>query len=241
MKKNSYLVYDNDNDTSEPNSLRDIFEQEEQDLPPENEPTPEDKKEKNKRKEKPVKEKNPKKLIEKFFIGLIAVTSLAIIGVLTLFFLGRPEEILINAEQQTERALFDYTAEYSQKINGYFYDIKDLLIKYRDGEVSDITKPLDEIKTKVEVSKEEFVEYKIDYTKNDGKDVFDIYVSRLLNLSKLIDELYNSVDAEDAISINNERVIAEKEYVEDSKAFIKKWLNDNGIPFKVVDDKIILE
>ena len=63
----------------------------------------------------------------------------------------------------------------------------------------------------------------------------------MFNLSKLIDELLTSTNPQEAIDFNNNRVLTEKEYVEDSKAFIKKWLNNNDIPFEVIDDKIILK
>lgn len=240
--KKNYLVYDNEEDTEHTESLRDIFEQEEtQELPSESElPNNQPVKEKSK-KEKTQKEKNPKKLIEKFLIGLIVFASLAIVGVLALFFIGQPEEIIINADQQTERALFDYTAEYSQKINGFYLEIKDILLEYRDDSKTDIWTPLNEIKLKVEAAKTEFIVYEEDYAKNQGQDVFDIYVSRMFNLSKLIDELLTSTNSQEAIDFNNNRVLTEKEYVEDSKAFIKKWLNNNDIPFEVVDDKIILK
>lgn len=137
--KKKYIVFDEDEHSEHSESLRDIFEQEEtQEFPsmPE-EPSVQDSKEKAKN-EKPTKEKNPKKIIEKFLIGLIVFASLAIIGVLALFFIGQPSEIIINADQQTERALFDYTAEYSQKINGFYLEIKELLLEYRDDSKTDI-------------------------------------------------------------------------------------------------------
>ena len=137
--KKTYLVYDKDDDTEHSESLRDIFEQEEtQESPIESESSNLQPNKEKSKKEKVPKERNPKKLIEKFLIGLIVVVSLAIVGVLALFFIGQPDEIIINADQQTERALFDYTAEYSQKINGFYLEIKDLLLEYRDDTKTDI-------------------------------------------------------------------------------------------------------
>lgn len=219
-KRNTYLVYDAEEETSETGSLRERLEN---DFAEAQAPADEPVKPVKEKKEKSKKlDKSSKKFIEKILIGIIALVSVAISGILVLFVTGGTPEIIINSEQQTKIVLFDYTAEYSQKINGHFTEIRELLLEYRENPQTDITTPLITIKERVDAQSSEFLAYKEDYYKHYGNDVFDTYVSRMFNLSKLVNELMTVKSPQEAIDLNNARILKDEDYGVEAMVYIKK-------------------
>lgn len=234
-KRKNYLVYDGEEETVESGSLREMLESETV-----QEPKTPTEPEKTIPKAAKTDKRKSKKLIEKILIGVIAIVSVAIIGILALFVTGGPTNIVITG-QQSERELFAYTAEYSQKINGYFDEVRLMLIDYRDNGNGDIKATLSEIKIRISTDTAYFMNYQDDYEKFKGTYVFNTYTERLVNASKLIDELLLATDPTSAIDINNARVANEKDLGNTAMVHIKQWVEDMGLKFKTVDGKIVLE